>query len=77
MNRPDLIAEAEHWTYLGDGLYARLLHGQLALATHDSYTTTNVVYLDYTTFISLARFLAPRVNASFREDLINQLTGAT
>ena len=77
MNKPDLIAEAEQWTYLGDGLYARLdQFGQLALATHDGYQTLDAVYLDYETLIALARFLHPRPSKNFQQYFIDVLTGA-
>ena len=77
MNKPDLIAEAEQWTYLHDGLYARLdQFGQLALATHDGYQTLDVVYLDYHTLIELARFLRLRTSKNFKTTFIQLLNGA-
>ena len=76
MSKPDLIAEAEQWTYLGDGLYAKLdQFGQLALATHDGYRTLDAVYLDYDTLIALASFLHPRTSTNFKTAFTDQLTG--
>lgn len=52
-----MIPELEDSTYLGDGLYAKAEHGQVALLTANGIEVTNRVYLEPAVLTNLFGFL--------------------
>lgn len=44
-------------TYLGDGVYAEIQHGQVVLTTEDGISASNCIYLEPEVYKALTQFV--------------------
>jgi hypothetical protein len=55
-----MITELEDSSYLGDGVYAKIEHGRLALLVSNGLEVTDRVYLEDTVLANLFSFLTSK-----------------